>query len=213
MKRLLILIAFLPTIAGASASNDLEKLLAKKTEFVPCATGPLAGREAFSAFVSEILRVGVSRIEKVNGALISERLRRSSKRGLKITCAQPLEGSEADTTPGILWKATLIRLGEALGRPDSFDVPSIVFHEFLHAIGFDNIPAKIHNDASKLALLDRHGYSIRERDLVYACAVVAFPDGIYYFSPPMNLDRAAKTCAEGRVVDGRVVRYDPRRVK
>ncbi|MES2962969.1 MAG: hypothetical protein V4760_03695, partial [Bdellovibrionota bacterium] len=198
----------LPFFSHASVSKELDVFLKKKLTLEPCESGFFSDPEVYAETIRSFLKAGVARLETVNAPLIEDRLK-NAKRGIKITCRGPIDGGEADTTPGILWKKTVIRVGKTLQNPAGLNVPGVIFHEFLHAIAFDNLKTSWHNDLTKLSLRDEEGYTVRERDLVYTCAVVAFPAAARDFNE-MSLARATETCANGRVVEGRVVRYSPK---
>lgn len=207
MKRVLLLILLAaPLFANASATSDLERWLAKKVKFEACTEGALTTPEKVRAFVTEVLRKGVERIEEVNPSLMQERMARFKKRATLITCAESPEGSEADTRKPILFIPAKLRIGRPLKDSTSTFSELVIFHEFLHVIAFDNLKPKTHNDAKKLSLLDSEGYQLRERDLVYACSSVAYPSGLWAFD--LEEKHVLDTCSKGRIdSEGRVVQH------
>ena len=102
-------------------------------------------------------------------------------------------------------KIAKLAIGKALVTDSSSPKETIVRHEFLHFLSFDNFPVTAHNDGD-IVYSEGAAYF----DTVYSCSVAAFPvENAFYrggFVAKFNIqtDRMAQTCTAARAHGSKV---------
>ena len=182
---------------------DIDQWLKTKVHYTDCYAINGVSQQDLQATFESAIHIGIQQMERINGALITNRFELGRSQAVNVSCRQPSTGEANTILKKHFWQPRpVMSFGLAMQDHD-LDLEarrSVMFHEFLHLMTFDNALA-LHGQSKYIFSTGLDGTSGAEKDVVYSCAVAAFPESAALYSGHLRAWVAESTCSRA-YVDG-----------